>query len=388
MEQLGARSIDVTVAAALPSDYGVSRGRTWVELDLDALEANVRDVVSELQPVPLMAVVKANAYGHGAELVACSAVAGGATWLATATIMEAAQLRNAGITAPCLVLGYTPPGQVFEAVNRDLVVTVFDSAVLAALELAGTRNNRMARAHLKIDTGMTRLGIRPDEVPEFIAMAKRMPHVALEGIYTHFRKGQDRQSSTQQIKRFLGAVDAAEKEGHAFLIRHAANSAAWHHLLKARLDLVRSGGELLGLTTADGRRRRPVLSLKTTVAQVHTLEAGAYVGYGDSFQTRHAMRVATITAGYGDGFRRGPAAWEWVLLHGRRHRLVGDVSMDMAMVDVSEDSSVAPGDQVILIGQQGHDEITVNEVAQSLGTINYEVVTGILARVPRVGVRS
>ncbi len=363
----------------------INLGRTWVELDLSALEANVRDVVSELTPVPLMAVVKANAYGHGALLVARCALAGGASWLATATVGEAAQLRMAGIDAPCLVLGYTPPEHALEAVRLQLVVTVFDLAVAAALEEAGARLGTTARAHLKVDTGMTRLGIRPEEVAGFVGATQGMSHLCLEGIYTHLRKGQDLQATSVQLERLQAAFTFAEGAGHCFRLRHAANSAAWNHLPEARLDLVRSGGEILGLSTADGRRRRPVLTFKSTVAQVHTAAPGTFVGYGDSFQTEAPMLVATLPIGYGDGLRRGPVTWDSVLIRGRRHPLVGDVSMDMAMVDVTSDPGIAPGDQVVLLGRQGPDEITVDEIARQLGTINYEVVTGITARVPRLG---
>jgi len=360
-----------------------SRRPTWVEVDLAALGDNVAEVVAELAPVPLMAVVKADAYGHGAVQVARTALARGAAWVATATLAEAVQLRQAGVAAPCLVLGYTPPSQVGEAVALGLVLTVFDVEVLAALEAAGERAGRPARAHLKVDTGMSRLGIPPPAVGAFVAEVQGLPHVDLEGIYTHFRKGQDPASARSQLALLLAAVGLAEAQGHRFRIRHAANSAAWHHLPEARLDLVRCGGELLGLMTGDGRRRRPVLSFKTTVAQIHDLAAGAYVGYGDVFRAPHAMRVATIPVGYGDGFRRGPGNWGSVLIRGRQHRLVGDVSMDLAMVDVSSDPAVSRGDPVVLIGRQGGLEVSAEEVASRLGTINYEVVTQILARVPR-----
>jgi len=360
-----------------------TRRPTWVEVDLVGLAANVSAVAAELAPVPLMAVVKADAYGHGAIQVARTALASGAQWVATATLAEAAQLRSAGIRAPCLVLGYTPPRQVAEAIALDLVVTVFDPEVLAALEAAADRAGSRARAHLKVDTGMSRLGVAPEAVGSFVAEAQTLANVDLEGIYTHFRKGQDATSARQQLDRLLAAVAAGERQGHRFRLRHAANSASWHHLPESRLDLVRSGGELLGLLTGDGRRRQPVLSFKTTVAQIHDLEAGSFVGYGDAFRAERAMRVATIPVGYGDGFRRGPANWGSVLIRGGRHPLVGDVSMDLAMVDVSRDRAVSRGDPVVLIGRQGSAEVTAEEVASRLGTINYEVVTQILARVPR-----
>jgi len=360
-----------------------TRRPTWVEVDLEALAANVAEVASELHPVPLMAVVKADAYGHGAVQVARTALRNGAEWVATATVAEAASLRAAGIRSPCLVLGYTPPVQVLEAVAAGLVLTVFDFEVLAELEAAGERLRTVAKAHLKVDTGMTRLGIGPGDVAAFCAGARALPHVELEGIYTHFRKGQDAAVTEEQLERLLGAIEQASRQGHRFRLRHAASSAAWKTVPEARLDLVRCGAELLGLRTADHRRRRPVLSFKTTVAQLHRVNRGDFVGYGDAFQADGPLMVATIPVGYGDGFRRGPANWSEVLIRGRRQRLVGDVAMDMAMVDVTEDPMVSRGDQVVLIGRQGDAQITAEEVGERSGTINYEVVTQILPRVPR-----
>lgn len=360
-----------------------ARRPTWVEVDLEALATNVAEVASELHSVPLMAVVKADAYGHGAVQVARTALRNGAEWVATATVAEAATLRAAGIRSPCLVLGYTPPVQVLEAVAAGLVLTVFDLEVLAELEAAGERLSTVARAHLKVDTGMTRLGIGPAAVARFCACARALPHVELEGVYTHFRKGQDAGVTEEQLEALLGAIEQASRQGHHFRLRHAANSAAWKTVPESRLDLVRCGAELLGLRTADERRRRPVLSFKTTVAQLHRIDRGSHVGYGDAFQAEGPLTVATIPVGYGDGFRRGPANWSEVLIRGRRHRLVGDVAMDMAMVDVTSDPAVSRGDQVVLIGCQGEAQITAEEVGERCGTTNYEVVTQILPRVPR-----
>ncbi|MHB1501542.1 MAG: alanine racemase [Candidatus Dormibacteria bacterium] len=356
---------------------------TWVEVDLEALATNVAEVCAELGGIALMAVVKADAYGHGAVQVARAALACGAAWVAAATVAEAAELRQRGIGAPLLVLGYTPPDLVERAYQLDLVLTVFDQEVLEALDRAGERLGGRAKAHLKVDTGMSRLGIAPEQVPEFVGAALGLPHLDLEGIYTHFRKGQDESAVAAQMERFDLALRLAAGAGHSFRIRHAANSAAWKHAVAARLDMVRVGGELLGLETADGRRRRPVLSFKTTVAQLRRIPAGTHVGYGDSFQASSDMTVATLPVGYGDGFRRVPGNFGSVLIRGRQHRLVGDVSMDMCMVDVSSDPAVSRGDQVVLIGCQGSEVITAEEVARRLGTVNYEVVTQILPRVPR-----
>ncbi len=357
------------------------RRPTWVEIDLAALGANVEEVVGELRGVALMAVVKADAYGHGAVQVARTAVAAGAEWVATATVAEAAELRAAGIEAPCLVLGYTPPAQAEEAVRLGLAITAFDREVLEALGVAASRTGGRAVAHLKVDTGMSRLGVEPAAVGELVRSARGL--VDLEGIYTHLRKGEDPNASAAQLRAFQEALQSASSAGHHFRLRHVASSSAWWGQPGARFEMVRLGGELLGLQTADGRRRRPVLGFKTTVAQVRTVGAGTYVGYGDSYRATGPTRIATLPVGYGDGFRRGPRSWGSVLIRGREHPLVGDVCMDMTMVDISADPQVARGDEVVLIGRQGDRELTTEQAAERLGILNYELVSQILPRVPR-----
>ncbi len=244
------------------------RRPTWIELDQDALGRNVAAMVGELAGVPLMAVVKAAAYGHGSVAVARTALRHGASWVATATVSEAMELRHDGIAAPILVLGYTPPEQVSAAVAGRLAVTVFDRDVLGALDMAGAEQGRPATAHLKVDTGMTRLGVAWGDLAEFVERAKGLRHVELEGCYTHFRKGADRDATEEQLGRFMKALKSTEATGHHFRLRHAANSAAWQTVPSSRLDLVRSGIEMLGLRTPDGRQREPVLSFRTTVAQI------------------------------------------------------------------------------------------------------------------------
>ena len=355
------------------------RRPTWVEVDLAAVAESVGAVVSQLAGVRLMAVVKADAYGHGAVRVARAAVDAGASWVATATLAEAAELRDSGVTSPCLVLGYTPPDQVELAVRMGLAVTVFDREVLEALAAAGARVGRRAVAHLKVDTGMSRLGVPPEGVRQLVYFAAGAAD--LEGIYTHLRKGEDAAASEVQLQRFRRALDAVGD--HPFRLRHVASSSGWVTRPDARFDMVRLGGELLGLRTADGRRRRAVLAFKTTVAQVRWVEEGEYVGYGDRFRAQRRTRIATIPVGYGDGFRRGPANWGSVLIRGQQHPLAGDVCMDMAMVDVTADPQVARGDEVVLIGRQQGAELTVEQVADRLQVQNYELVTQILPRVPR-----
>jgi Alr-MurF fusion protein len=373
----------VTNGPAPEVPFRSSQRPTWIELDLEALGRNVAAVVEELRGVPLMAVVKAEAYGHGSLPVARTALRHGASWVATATVAEALALRHDGIAAPILVFGYTPPKQVGAAVAGRVAVTVFDTQVLAALERAGADQGRRASAHVKVDTGMTRLGMSHQDLVAFMGSASELRHVELEGCYTHFRSGNDRAATEAQLQLFLGALAATEAAGHHFRLRHAANSAAWNTVPASRLDMVRSGIELLGLRTPDGRQREPILSFRTTVAQVRSISKGTHVGYGEGFRAQRTMRVATLPVGYGDGFRRGPRNWGTVLIKGTERQLVGDVSMDMSAVDVSDPPDVAVGDVVTLIGDDGAARLSFETVAERLGTINYEVSTGLMARVPR-----
>jgi alanine racemase len=330
-----------------------------------------------------MAVVKAAAYGHGSLAVARTALRHGASWVATATVEEALELRHDGIAAPILVFGYTSPGQVAAAVGGRLAVTLFDRDVLAALDRAGAEQGRPATAHLKVETGMNRLGIEPEDVGEFLTRAREFKHVELEGCYTHFGRGWDLEATTAQLARFRVGLDQAESVDHQFRLRHAANSAAWHTVPESRLDLVRSGVELLGLRTLDGRQREPVLSLRSTVAQVRPVSAGSYVGYGTKFRAGRPMRIATLPVGYGDGFRLGPRSWGSVLIGGRERPLVGDPCMDLSMVDVSEPPEVATGEIATLIGEDGGASLSAELIAERLGTSNYEVTTSLRGRIPR-----
>lgn len=361
-----------------------SRRPTWVAIDVDALAANVREVVAELGPATeLMAVVKADAYGHGALQVARTAVAGGATWVATATVGEALDLRQRGLAAPCLVLGYTPPEQVEPAVRAGCTLTVVDVDVLRALDRCGARLGRPAQAHLEVDTGMSRLGVAPGAVAAFVIAARRCPGARLTGCYTHLRQGEDPVATTEQLRRLDAALAAAAAAGHRFELVHAASSAAWRSHPAARRQLVRVGIELLGLTTPDGRRRRPVLSWHTRVAQVRPIAAGTHVGYGTAFRAPSPMRIATIPVGFGDGFRRGPRTSGTVLVQGTEAPIVGDVCMDLTMVDVSHLQRIRVGEPVVLIGRQGALELSGERIAERLGTTTYELCAQILPRVPR-----
>jgi len=394
---------------------------TWVEIDLGAIAHNTRRLKALAGPgVKLMAVLKADAYGHGALRVGQTMLNNGADWLAIAMVSEAIALRQAGIDAPILVLGYTPAWQARDAVRFDLALTVFNLDVARALSRAAVALNRQARVHVKVDTGMGRLGLFPEEVVPFIQSIRDLPGLVVEGIFTHFAVADSREDwadayTAEQVARFQAVLDDLIAAGITIPLVHAANSAATLRLLNCQVPIpslpaanggneggghwdlvighssqlvVRPGIALYGLDPSPEVRCppdfRPALSWKTQIAQVKAMPPGSYIGYGCTYRTEGMQRIAVIPVGYADGFRRAPKNWGEVIVRGRRVPIVGRVCMDQTMIDVTGVPDVRQGDEVVLIGRQGDEVITVEEVAARLGTINYEVVSEILARVPRV----
>jgi alanine racemase len=365
---------------------------TWLEIDHGAIGRNVRRLRTMVAPAQVMAVLKADAYGHGASGVAHTAINNGATWCGVACLSEAEALRRAGIQAPILILGYTPAWQARRAIRLGLSVTVFEEENALAFARAAGEVDGEARVHVKVDTGMHRLGIAPAGAPALLARLAKEPRVRIEGVFTHFATADDRSedgrsAAATQLHRFqalLGELDAA---GLRPPLVHAANSAAALTLAEARFDMVRTGIALYGLAPSDdvpAEGLHPALAWKTQVAQVRRVAAGEAVGYARSWRADRPSTIAIIPVGYADGFRRAPAAWGDVLVRGRRAPVVGRVSMDQASIDVTNVPEVRPGDEVVLIGEQRGDRISAEEVAAWLGTNTYEVVAEILPRVPRV----
>ncbi len=366
---------------------------TWVELDLEALTHNVRLLKEALGPgVEILATVKADAYGHGAVRVARTALQAGVLGFGVACLSEGIALRQAGIEAPVLILGYLPPWQAREAVRWNLSVACFSADLARALSEAARALGRPARVHVKVDTGMGRLGLAPEEVPPFVRFLRGLDGLTLEGLFTHLATADEEDPegtafARWQLRRFEEVRRALAAEGVAFRWVHAANSAAALRFPEARYNLVRPGLALYGVPPFPGARGlglRPVLSFKTVVARVRTFPPGTPIGYGRAYVTPDERRIATLPVGYADGFRRGPRPWPAVLIRGRRAPLVGRVCMDYAFVDVTHIPGVREGDEVVLIGRQGEAELSAEEVAEALGTIPYEVLSQILARVPRL----
>ena len=361
------------------------------EVDLSAIAHNVGAIKQHIGPdVTLIAVVKANGYGHGMAEVARTALAHGATYLAVARLEEGVQLRETGIAAPVLVMNYTPPNNVEAGIEHDLTLTVAESGTVERVSYHAQRQAKTARVHVKVDTGMGRFGVLPDEALPFFDRAAAYPNLEFEGIFSHFSVADlaDKTYTWQQFDTFTRVLDRLDTAGYHVPMRHIANSAATFDLPAVHLDAVRVGIALYGLWPSDEvdpvLTIKPALALKSSVARVKTLPAGASISYGRTYITPHAMPVALIPVGYGDGYHRALSNRGAVLIRGQRAPIVGRVCMDQFVVDISACGPVALGDEVVLIGCQQQACITAEEVAQWAGTINYEITTGLLPRVSRL----
>ena len=365
--------------------------RAWADIDLEAIGHNVRTLRREVAPARFCAVVKADGYGHGAVRVAQAALAAGADWLAVAQIPEAAALRGAGIDAPLLVLSEPRADEIDVAVGLEARLTVYTSDMAIALaDTARRRNAPPVNVHLKVDTGMRRVGVDPGDVLALAKTITESPRLQLEGVLTHMPVADEPGNpfNDQQVERFEAVLDDLRRAGIEPPLRHAANSAGALCLPAARYDLVRCGIATYGLPPApslDGLvDLRPALSLTTEVAFVKQVPAGQGISYGLRERTSCDTVIATIPIGYADGvFRALPLAGAEVLIHGRRCPMVGVVTMDQLMVDCGPGADVRPGDDVVLLGAQGDERVTPDEWAAKLGTISYEVVCALGPRVER-----
>jgi alanine racemase len=371
--------------------FALPQRPTWLEVDLAAIGHNLRQIRQLVgKDVDVMAVLKADGYGHGAVRIARTALNNGARMLGVACLSEAVTLRRAGIDAPVLILGYTPAWQARETVREGITATVFDLEAMRALSRAASELGRTASIHVKVDTGMGRLGLCPEDVLPVLREAVSLPGLIIEGIFTHFSVADvdDKAYTYLQLDRFRNVLSQLDAAGIKVPIIHAANSAATLTVPEARFGMVRVGIALYGLAPSEDVPLPPgfrqALTFKTRIAQVKLLAPGSFVSYGNTYQTRGHERIAVIPVGYADGFRRAPSHWGEVLVRGQRAPIVGRVCMDQTMINVTHIPEAQQGDEVVLIGRQGEQEITVEQVASRLGTINYEVISEILARVPRV----
>ena len=361
---------------------------TEVRINLDALRANVRLFCERVGPnIAVMAVVKADGYGHGAVPAAAAALEAGASWLGVAAAEEGVELRHAGIDAPILVLGASTPSQVEMAVGNRLDVTVFDPDTLESCRYWGRRVGTVPRVHLKVDTGMGRVGVSPEAIGEWQEKLA-VPGVFWQGLMSHLAAADsDSEYTRQQLSRFLDVIEHLRRSGVPLPPTvHLANSAAALRFPGTRFNLVRVGIGLYGLPPwpAVGEPLHPVLSWTSRVTMVKPVAEGQPVGYGLTFKAPRDAVIATVGVGYADGYRRLLSNRSEVLIHGRRCPVVGRVSMDQLTVLVPDDVAAAVGDPVALIGTQGSECVGAEHLAQWAETISYEIVTGISSRVPRI----
>lgn len=372
--------------------------RVYAAVDLSAALYNMERMHEAVSPqTKMIGVIKTDGYGHGAvpigrELEKLPYVSG----YAVATAEEAFILRRAGLSKPILILGYTFPYSYYELVLQEIRPAVFRKDAVEALDVCASRLGRKAVVHVKVDTGMSRIGIRPDEEGlVFMEWIAGLAHIEVEGIFTHFARADesDHSAALSQLTKFTAFVEEAERRmGKQIPLKHCSNSAGILTLPQANLSLVRAGITLYGLSpsgevTKDMLSLRPVLSLKSRLVYVKEIEAGTPVSYGGTFVAKEQMRIATIPVGYGDGYPRGLSGKGSVLVRGKRAPILGRVCMDQFMVDVSDIPDASEGDVVTLIGVDGGEEITMEELGELSGRFNYELACCLGKRIPRVYVK-
>mgnify|MGYP005839638453 CR=1 FL=1 len=367
---------------------------TWAEIDLDAIAENVQAFRRHVgQAVEIIAVVKANAYGHGAVPVAQAALAAGATRLAVHRAIEGVELRQAGIEAPILVLGYTPPHGADMVVSHRLTPSLITLEFAQALSARAAAVGQCVPVHVKVDTGMSRYGVLPDQVLQLARALRELEGLRLEGLFTHLATADAADSShaRAQLQTFDRVLASLRQAGIEVPLVHAANSAATMRLGESHYNAVRPGIALYGLEPSDQWPPpfplRPALTLKSCLSRLCDLPAGAAISYGRTFVAPHPLRAALVPVGYGDGYHRVLSNRGSVLVRGQRAPILGRVCMDQFVVDVSAIPGAAQDDEVVLVGRQGQAEIRAEEVARWAETINYEVTTSLLPRVARVYLR-
>ncbi|MHB1001541.1 MAG: alanine racemase [Armatimonadota bacterium] len=364
---------------------------TFAEIDLDAIAYNLKQIRGIVGPnVKICPAVKADGYGHGAPKVTRTLVDAGAEMISVATPEEAIELREAGIDTPILLLQCILPEQIPEIIEYDISTNVCDLQLSETLSDAAIKAGRRVKVHIKVDTGMGRVGIMQRETVDFALALSKMPGLEIEGVFTHFPSAdeEDLSFTYRQIRDFADVCDYVEAAGVRVPLCHAANSAAILNVPESYFDMVRPGIMVYGHFDSAPRYSnvtlRPSMTLKTKIVYLKTLPKGSPVSYGRTYTTTGDTLVATVPIGYADGYNRLLSNKGSALVRGKRVLLIGRVCMDQMMLDVSSVPNASVGDEVVLYGRQGDEEISVEEVAGLVGTISYEVLCAVSKRVPRV----
>ncbi|MBQ3093530.1 MAG: alanine racemase [Clostridia bacterium] len=371
--------------------------RTWAEIDLDRLQQNMKTIKHAVGDSRVMAVVKADAYGHGAVMAARALAEAGADWLAVSNLDEAMQLRSAGLTLPMLILSYTPPEEAAILAAHHITQTVVSQSHAMALSKAAEQANVSLSVHIKLDTGMSRVGFfcqDTDNAVDEIAQVCALPHLQADGIFTHFAVADEEDGDAftrQQFDRYMRVVNALEARGITFSLRHCCNSAATLRYPEMHLDMVRPGIILYGLYPDEWMHSllplKPVMSLRTHVSHVKTVPADKTVSYGRKYTTAHEEVLATVPIGYADGYTRRAFGKAYMLINGQQVPVRGRICMDQCMLDVSGLADVVPGTPVTVFGQDGDAVLPADTYASWSDTIHYEIVCSIGKRVPRLFMR-
>lgn len=367
--------------------------RTWSEIDLSAIEHNYQ-IISQITSAKIMPIIKADAYGHGAVELAKLYEKLGAFYFGVSSLDEAMQLRHGGITLPILILGYTPPSQTEILLKYKITQTVYELGMADAFSKEAKSLGQKLLVHIKIDTGMSRLGIRCHNGPNEECCGQleticNMEGLVIEGIFTHFASSDEPQNpfTLRQFDSFCRVVEAMEKKKITFSLRHCANSAAILNYPVTHLDMVRPGIILYGLTPnqkPSGLPFKAAMQVCSVVSAVHEGIVGDTVSYGQTYQVEKPMKLATVAIGYADGYPRKLSNRGTMLIHGKKVPIVGRICMDQCVVDISGAGEVKPGDTMVVLGK----ELTAEEIAAACDTINYEIICGISKRVPRVYVKN
>jgi len=360
---------------------------TWLEVDLGAIKRNLQ-AIKTMTHTEVMAVIKANGYGHGVSAVAEAVTEAGASWLGVARMEEAINLRQSGITAEIMVLGYTSPVMIPEAIKHRIHVAIYDPQMARAYAAYANKIPGKIRAHLKVETGMGRLGMPVNEVADFLEKYTNNDSISITGIFTHFARADEPQSSSvdNQLAIFNRLLQELRGADLCPELVHTANSAAVLNFPEAYFDLVRPGIAIFGLNPAPEsplpETFQPALTWKARLTSVRVLPPGHGVSYGSVYVTSKDERIGVIPVGYGDGFRR--ITGQQALVRGKLVDVVGRVCMDQCMLQLDGVPGAVPGDEVVLLGKQGDQKITADDLAAKWKTINYEVVCGLADRLPRV----
>lgn len=368
----------------------------WAEINLDNLENNIKEIRRVAKSKDIIAVIKADGYGHGALDIAPTLLQNGATKIAVAAISEAVELRKGGINCPVMILGFTPPTFAEKIVDYDIEQTVYTYDLAKAISEAAQRKNKNAEIQIAVDTGMGRIGFLPDEtsVNEVYKISK-LPNIIIEGLFSHFASADEKNKeyTMLQVEKYNWFYNKLTEKGIHISTRHVANSAAIIDLPEIHYDAVRPGIILYGYYPSDEVDKKkislkPVMTVKADVVNVKTIEPGQYVSYGRKFRAERRSVIATLPVGYADGYTRLLFNKAKVIVNGRFAPVVGRICMDQCMIDITDAGEVNVGDEVILLGESSGLKFNADDIAKTLGTINYEVTCAIGKRVPRVYIKN